>query len=151
VSLYQFMEHTWETLIWWLSLSKWTCAGITEVLDQKGLREVMNRQDTYQEGQKADDQLPKFYFSQQALYKRGRDLNIKTVWPSLTFLFFAILYFYCQCPWLSTNFFSVKGNHLAFPPTMIEAWCTCRFRPCQNAVSLWQSLLFLLSLLFCVF
>jgi hypothetical protein len=50
-------------------------AGIAEVLDQKGLREGMNRQDTYQEGQKADDQLAKFYFSQQALYKRGRDLK----------------------------------------------------------------------------
>jgi hypothetical protein len=35
------------------------------------------RQDTYREGQQADDQLAKFYFSQQALYKRGRDLNIK--------------------------------------------------------------------------
>jgi hypothetical protein len=39
-------------------------AGITEVLDLKGLREGMNRQDTYQEGQKSDDQLAKFYFSQ---------------------------------------------------------------------------------------
>jgi hypothetical protein len=50
---------------------------IAEVLDLKELREGMNRQDTYQEGQKADDQLANFYFSQQALYKRGRDLNIK--------------------------------------------------------------------------
>jgi hypothetical protein len=52
-------------------------SGITEILDPKGLREGMNKQDTYREGQKADDQLEKFYFSQQALYRRGRDLNIK--------------------------------------------------------------------------
>jgi hypothetical protein len=45
---------------------------IAEVLDPKGLREGMNRQDTYQEGQKADDQLATFYFSQPALYKRKR-------------------------------------------------------------------------------
>jgi hypothetical protein len=51
----------------------------------------MNRQDTYWEGQKADDQLAKFYFSQQALYKRGRDLNIKTLWPSYNLSVFAIL------------------------------------------------------------
>jgi hypothetical protein len=52
-------------------------ARIAEVFDPKGLREEMNRQDTFLEGQKADDQLAKFYFSQQALHKRGRDLNIK--------------------------------------------------------------------------
>jgi hypothetical protein len=34
-------------------------------------------QNTYRKGQQADDQLAKFYFSQPALYKRGRDLNIK--------------------------------------------------------------------------
>jgi hypothetical protein len=34
-------------------------------------------QNTYQEGQKVDDQLAKFDFSRQVLYKRGRDLNIK--------------------------------------------------------------------------
>jgi hypothetical protein len=34
----------------WLFLS--SSAGIAEVLDLKGLREVINRQDTYQEGQK---------------------------------------------------------------------------------------------------
>jgi hypothetical protein len=52
---------------------------MAEVLNPKGLRAGMNktRQDTYQEGQQADDQLAKFYFSQPALYKRGRDLNIK--------------------------------------------------------------------------
>jgi hypothetical protein len=50
---------------------------ISEVLDPKGLREEMNRQYTYQESQKADDQLAKFCFFQQALYKRGRDINIK--------------------------------------------------------------------------
>jgi hypothetical protein len=74
----------------------------------------------------------KFYFSQQDLYKRGRDLNIKTLWPSYNLSVFASLYFHCQCPWLSINFFPVKGNHLAFLPTMIETWCTCRFWPCQN-------------------
>jgi hypothetical protein len=52
-------------------------AGITEVLDPEGLRKGMKRQDLYQEGQKSDDQLAKFYFSQEALYKRGKDLNIK--------------------------------------------------------------------------
>jgi hypothetical protein len=63
--------------------------GIAEILDPKGLRKGMNSQDTQkdsltQEGndnthdQKAGDQLAKFYFSQQALYKRGRDLNIKS-------------------------------------------------------------------------
>jgi hypothetical protein len=57
--------------------------GIAEVLDPKGLREGMNRQDTYWEGQKADDQLAKFYFSQQALYKRVRDLNIKNTLTQL--------------------------------------------------------------------
>jgi hypothetical protein len=62
--------------------------GIAEVLDPKVLREGMNRQDTYREGQKADDQLAKFYFSQQALYKRGRDLNIKTLDLVTTFLCF---------------------------------------------------------------
>jgi hypothetical protein len=50
-------------------------ARITEVLNPKGLRAGMNktRQDTYREGQQADDQLAKFYFPQPALYKRGRD------------------------------------------------------------------------------
>jgi hypothetical protein len=47
----------------------------------------MNRQDTYSEGQKADDQLAKFYFSPQALYKRGRDLNIKNTDLVAAFLF----------------------------------------------------------------
>jgi hypothetical protein len=70
--------------------------AIAEALDQKWLREGMNQtgherthssgrewQNTYREGQKADDQLEKFYFSQQVLYKRGRDLNIKN---TLTYL-----------------------------------------------------------------
>jgi hypothetical protein len=35
-------------------------AGITEVLDPKWLRKGMNRQDTNQEDQKADDQLANF-------------------------------------------------------------------------------------------
>jgi hypothetical protein len=53
---------------------------MAEVLNPKGLRAGMNktRQDTYQEGQQADDQLAQFYFFQPALYKRGRDLNIKS-------------------------------------------------------------------------
>jgi hypothetical protein len=63
-------------------------AGTTEVLDPKGLRKGMNRCDTQKDSltqkgndkiydQKAGDQLAKFYFSQQGLYKRERDLNIK--------------------------------------------------------------------------
>jgi hypothetical protein len=54
-------------------------AGMVEVLNPKGLRVGVNntKQDTYREGQQADDQLAKFYFSQQTLHKRGRDLNIK--------------------------------------------------------------------------
>jgi hypothetical protein len=108
-------------------------AGITEVLDPKGLREGINRQNTYWEGQKADDQLAKFYFSQQALYKRKKDLTSKTLWPSYNFSVFATLHSYCQCPWLSINFFSVKGNHLVFLPTVTETWCTCGFWPCWNA------------------
>jgi hypothetical protein len=66
-------------------------AGIAEVLNLKGLRAGMNkiRQDTYPEGQQADDQLTKFYFSQQALYKRGRDLNIKNTLTQL--------YLFCFC------------------------------------------------------
>jgi hypothetical protein len=52
---------------------------MVEVLNPKGLRVGVNntKQDTYREGQQADDQLAKFYFSQQTLHKRGRDLNIK--------------------------------------------------------------------------
>jgi hypothetical protein len=46
---------------------------------------------------------------------------------------FSTLHSYWQCPWLSINFVSVKGNHLVFLPTVIEAWCTCRFRLCRNA------------------
>jgi hypothetical protein len=38
-----------------------TSAGITEVLDLKGLRKGMNIQDTNQEDQKADDQLANFF------------------------------------------------------------------------------------------
>jgi hypothetical protein len=37
-----------------------SAARIAEVLDLKGLREGMNRQDTCPEGQKADDQLANF-------------------------------------------------------------------------------------------
>jgi hypothetical protein len=56
-----------------------TPAGIAEVLNLKGVRAEMNktRQDTYREGQQADNQLAEFYFSQPALCKKGRNLNIK--------------------------------------------------------------------------
>jgi hypothetical protein len=37
-------------------------AGIAEVLDLKGLRKGMNRQDINREDQKADDQVVFFYF-----------------------------------------------------------------------------------------
>jgi hypothetical protein len=74
-----------------------------------------------------------FYFSQQALYKSRRDLTSKTLGPSYNLSVLATLHSYCQCPWLSINFFLVKGNHLVFLPTMIETWCTCRFQPCWNA------------------
>jgi hypothetical protein len=75
-----------------------------------------------------------FYFFQQALYKREKDWNVKkTLWPSNNLSVLATLHSYCQCPWLSRNFFSVKGNHLVFLPTVIEIWCTCRFWPCRNA------------------
>jgi hypothetical protein len=48
-------------------------ARITEVLDPKGLRKGMNRQDTNREDQKADDQLANFLFLHQAYkqYKAG--------------------------------------------------------------------------------
>jgi hypothetical protein len=66
-------------------------AGITEVLDPKGLREGMSRQDTYQEGQKADDQLENsLFFSASFIQKkRGRDLNIKTLCLITAFLFWS--------------------------------------------------------------
>jgi hypothetical protein len=41
-------------------------AGIAEVLDLKGLRKGMNRQDINREDQKADDQLAIFLFLHQA-------------------------------------------------------------------------------------
>jgi hypothetical protein len=45
----------------------------SHVLDLKGLRKGMNRQDTNQEDQKADDQLANFLFLHQAYkqYKAG--------------------------------------------------------------------------------
>jgi hypothetical protein len=73
------------------------------------------------------------FFLSKLYNKKGRDLNIITLWPSYNLSVFVTLHSYCQCLWLSINFFLVKGNHLAFLPTMIEAWCTCRFRPCWNA------------------
>jgi hypothetical protein len=54
---------------------------MNETGHMKGLtHSIREWQNTYREGQQADDQLAKFYFPQQALYKRGRDLNIKTLW-----------------------------------------------------------------------
>jgi hypothetical protein len=48
-------------------------AGIAEVLDLKGLREGMNKQDTYREVQKTDDQLANFlFFSANFIQKRKR-------------------------------------------------------------------------------
>jgi hypothetical protein len=44
-------------------------AGIAEILNLKWLRKGMNRQDTNQEDQKADDQMAKFLFLHQA-YKQ---------------------------------------------------------------------------------
>jgi hypothetical protein len=106
--------------------------GLHRSLIWKGSGQEWTRQDTYREGQQADDQLAKFYFSQPELYKRGRDLNIKTLRPSYNPSVFSTLHSYCWCPWLSINFFSVKGNQLVFLPTVTETWCTCRFRPCWN-------------------
>jgi hypothetical protein len=73
-------------------LAKWIFAGITEVLDLKGLKKRMNKTGLTKElTQEGNDKTPikranrlmtnwqKFYLSQQALYKRGRDLNIKTL------------------------------------------------------------------------
>jgi hypothetical protein len=45
-------------------------AGITEILDPKGLREGMNRQDIYREGQKADDQLAIFFIFLSKIYTK---------------------------------------------------------------------------------
>jgi hypothetical protein len=48
-------------------------ARIAEILDMKGLREGMNRQDTYQEDQRADDQLANFLvFSASFIQKKKR-------------------------------------------------------------------------------
>jgi hypothetical protein len=69
-------------------VAPFTIARIAEVLDLKRLRKGLNRWDTQKDSltqekndkthdQKAGDLLAKFYFSQQALYKSGRDLNIK--------------------------------------------------------------------------
>jgi hypothetical protein len=54
-------------------------AGITEVLDLKGLREGMNRRHISKRARRLMTNWQIFYFSQQALYKRGRDLNIKNI------------------------------------------------------------------------
>jgi hypothetical protein len=52
---------------------------IAEVLDPKGLRKGMNRQDTNREDQKADDQLANFLFLHQAYkqYKAGKLYNAR--------------------------------------------------------------------------
>jgi hypothetical protein len=54
VHLINFAEHL-------TFISEISIARIAEVLDPKELREGMNRQDTYQEGQQADDQTGKFF------------------------------------------------------------------------------------------
>jgi hypothetical protein len=54
-------------------LGKCFTAGIAEVLDPKGLREGMNRQDTYREAQKADDQLANFLFFLSKLYTKEEE------------------------------------------------------------------------------
>jgi hypothetical protein len=56
-----------------VSLEIGSLAVIAEVLDPKGLRKGMNRQDTNREDQKADDQLANFLFLHQAYkqYKAG--------------------------------------------------------------------------------
>jgi hypothetical protein len=74
-----------------------------------------------------------FIFLIQLYTKEEETYTSKTLWHSYNLSVFCTLHFYCQCPWLNINFFLVKGNHLAFFPTMIEAWCTCRFQPCRNA------------------
>jgi hypothetical protein len=120
-----------------LSLCSGPCLGvpparITEVLDPKGLKKGMNKtghmrglthsgrewQNTYWEGKN-------LFLSASFIQQRKR--------PNYNLSVFAILYFYCQCPWLSINFFSDKGNCLASLPTVIEAWCICKFWPCWNA------------------
>jgi hypothetical protein len=115
-------------------------------LTQKGSRKEWTRQDIRKDAltQEGNDKThierasrlmtnwQNFIFLSK-LYTRGRGLNITTLWPSYNLSVFATLHSYCQCPWLSISFFSVKGNHLAFLPTVIETWCTCRFQPCRNA------------------
>jgi hypothetical protein len=85
-------------------------------------------QDTWPEGWWPTGKI--LFFSASFIQKRKR-LKHQNHYDLVTaFLFW---HFYCQCPWLSINFFSVKWNHLVFLPTMIETWHTCRFRPCHNA------------------
>jgi hypothetical protein len=48
-------------------------AGITKVLDPKGFREGMNRQNTYAEGQQADDQLASFFIFLSKLYTKEEE------------------------------------------------------------------------------
>jgi hypothetical protein len=52
-------------------------ARIAEVFDPKGLREGMNRQDTYRESQKADDQLANFLFFSASFIQKQKRFNIK--------------------------------------------------------------------------
>jgi hypothetical protein len=106
--------------------------GSQRSLTQKGSGQEWTRQDTQRVSltQEGNDKThierarrlmtnwQKFYFSQQALYKRARDLNIKTLWPSYNLSVFAILY--CLLPVSLTKYkllfsqgkpFSVPSHH----------------------------------------
>jgi hypothetical protein len=106
--------------------------GLQRSLTWKGSGQEWTRQDTQRVSltQEGNDKThierarrlmtnwQKFYFSQQALYKRARDLNIKTLWPSYNLSVFAILY--CLLPVSLTKYkllfsqgkpFSVPSHH----------------------------------------
>jgi hypothetical protein len=58
------------------------------------------------------------FFLGNFIQKRKRLKHQKTFWRSYNLSVFATLHSYCQCPWPSINCFLVKGNHLAFLPTL---------------------------------
>jgi hypothetical protein len=55
-------------------LNFWDTAGITEVLDQKGLREGMDKTHT-ERAKKADDQLAIFFFSSASFIRKRKRLT----------------------------------------------------------------------------